>query len=421
MNKFRRETGMFLALCVMCVGLYISNQDFLTQPNIISTVRQIVMLATLGTGMAFVIITGGIDLSVGSIVGLTGVLIAKISSSDPDCYGKPLWVGIAVALAVALLLGLFQGLLITRLDLQPFIVTLGGMLLFRGCTQMITNNHNLGWGSLDIPNTTQQFPDIAQNGIPALIWGTWDDREGWAQHLPHWLSGHGCVSVLNWINLLQIPTLIYIVTAIVGVYLLHFTVFGRYVFAIGGNRDAARYSGVNVKKIETSVYVLSAGLAGVAGVAFAAYFPGQSQTNGVAYELYAIAGAVLGGCSLRGGEGSILGILIGSTVIQLIHNGFNMLKYPFDKLVEWSDKLQSSGAGIFRALGRLFGWLGGEGRPTVWHPNENSKEIVFGAVILTAVILDQIAHIIQAKRRTRKVITPPPPAVPAPPVIAVPT
>lgn len=407
---------MFLALCIMCLGLYISNKDFISESNIISTVRQIVMLATLGTGMAFVIITGGIDLSVGSIVGLTGVLMAKISSSDAECYGKPLWMGIGIALGVALLLGLMQGLLITRLDLQPFIVTLAGMLMFRGISQVIVRTGSLGFGSNDIPDTTQQFSDIAQNGLPALIWGTWDDREGWLHHVPHWLSGDFAIKVLGWINLVQIPTVIYLVTAVVGIYFLHFTVFGRYVFAIGGNRDAARYSGVSVKKIETFTYVISAGLAGVAGVAYASYNSGQSQSNGMSYELYAIAGAVLGGCSLRGGEGSVIGILIGSTVIQLIHNGFNMLQYPLQKAVEWSQWLADSNSGFIRALSRFLAWVGGAGRPTIWHPVENSKEIVFGAVILTAVILDQLAHLYQASRRTRKMSDPPKKeSVPTPP------
>jgi ribose transport system permease protein len=153
--------------------------------------------------------------------------------------------------------------------------------------------------------------------------------------------------------------------------------------------------------------VISAGLAGVAGIAYASYNSGQSQTNGISYELYAIAGAVLGGCSLRGGEGSVIGILIGSSVIRLIHNGFNMFRYPLEKMMDWGASMSSSNLAIVRLLGRLLNWIAGSSRTTVWHPDENWKEIVFGTVILVAVVLDQIAHIIQASRRTRKVSVPP--------------
>src|SRR3954451_5041323 len=127
MSHLRRELGMLVALVLMCVGLWISNPDFLSQSNMINTSRQIAMLGIFGIGIAFVIITGGIDLSVGSIIGLTGVLIAKLSATSQDCWGMSYWIGIPVALAVALLIGLVQGLLITRLSLQQFIVTLVGM------------------------------------------------------------------------------------------------------------------------------------------------------------------------------------------------------------------------------------------------------------------------------------------------------
>src|SRR5207302_11093951 len=117
--------------------------------------------------------------------------------------------------------------------------------------------------------------------------------------------------------------------AILGAYVLHFTVFGRYVYAIGGNRDAAEYSGINVKRVETLTYVISAGLAGVAGVCYAAYIGQMSQQVGIAYELYAIAGAVLGRCSLRGGEGPVLGVIIGSAIMRVIDNGINMFQFKY--------------------------------------------------------------------------------------------
>ena len=113
--------------------------------------------------------------------------------------------------------------------------------------------------------------------------------------------------------------------------MLHFTVFGRYVYAIGGNRDAAEYSGINVKRVETLTYVISAGLGGVAGICYAAYIGQMSQQVGIAYELYAIAAAVLGGCSLRGGEGTVLGIIIGSAIMRVIDNGINMFQFLYTR------------------------------------------------------------------------------------------
>ncbi len=348
MSYLRRELGMFLALALMCLGLYVSNHDFLGQSNILNTGRQIAMLGIFAIGVAFVIITGGIDLSVGSIVGLTGVLIAKISSPEEGCWGMPLWLGISGALAVALLIGLVQGLLITRLNLQSFIVTLGGMLLLRGVSQTVVQGGTLGFGE-------SKFPDMANNGL----------------------------FMLNGNPLLPYPVLIFLVVVVAAAYVLHFTVFGRYVYAIGGNRDAAAYSGINVKRVETLTYVISAGLAGVAGVCYAAYIGQMSQQVGIAYELYAIAGAVLGGCSLRGGEGTIIGVVIGSAIMRVIDNGINMFQFRY----------------------RL-----PDGHGRIWRLDPNWNNIIIGLVILAAVILDQVAHIVQARRRTRLVAEAPRPS-----------
>ena len=336
----RRELGMFVALVLICLGLWASNADFLGISNVINTGRQIGMLGILAIGISFVIITGGIDLSIGSIVGLTGVLIAKFSSPIPESMGYPLWVGIVLAMAVALMIGLVQGLLITQLNLQSFIVTLGGMLLVRGVSQTIVKGGTLGFGD-------SAFRNLADTG---------------------WIQVHGDA-------LLPYPLLIFIAVALVAAYVLHFTVFGRYVYAIGGNRDAAEYSGIAVRKVETITYVISAGLAGVAGICYAAYIGQMSQQVGIAFELYAIAAAVLGGVSLRGGEGTIIGIIIGTAIMRVINNGITMFQLGYH-----DDK------GIRR----------------IWRLDTNWEFIIIGAVILVAVILDQVVHVVQAKRRTRR-------------------
>jgi ribose transport system permease protein len=335
----RRELGMFVALVVMCLALFISNPDFLGQSNSINTLRQISMLGIYAVGTGFVIVTGGIDLSVGSVVGLTGVIIAKLSSHATGGLGHSLALGIVVALGVALLIGLGQGLLITRLKLQPFIVTLGGMLLIRGLSQTVVQGGTLSMG-------TSSLLKLANDGL----------------------------FLHDGDPLVPYPILIFLAVIAAATYVLHFTVFGRYVYAIGGNRDAAEYSGINVRKVETLTYVISSGLAGVAGVCYASYIGQMSQQVGVAYELYAIAAVVLGGCSLRGGEGTVLGIVIGSAMMRVIDNGINMFQVRY----------QDDG-----------------GIPRLWRLNPNWTFIIVGAVILVAVVLDQVVHMVQAARRIR--------------------
>ncbi len=338
----RRELGMFVALLALCLGLWASNHDFLGPSNVVNLTRQIAMLAIFAIGISFVIVTGGIDLSVGSVIGLTGVIIAYLSGQhypdNPAAGGRgySLWIGVPVALAVASLVGLAQGLLITRLDLQPFIVTLGGMLLLRGISQTIVGGGTLSLGDVPLAN-------LANGGL---------------------LGPPGN-------PLIPYPVVILCLVAVAAATLLHFTVFGRYVYAIGGNREAAEYSGIPVRRVETLTYVISAFTAGVAGVCYAAYIGQMSQQVGIAYELYAIAAAVLGGVSLRGGEGTVIGAVIGSCIMRVIDNGINMFQWAY-----------RDAAGVRRTF-RL---------------DNNWTFIIIGAVILVAVILDQVAHILQSKR-----------------------
>jgi ribose transport system permease protein len=289
----RRELGMGTALIFLCIGLWLSNPDFLGHSNAINTLRQISMLGIFALGIGCVIVSGGVDLSVGSMIGLTGVIIAKLSSTQSGGMGYSLWVGIPIALGIALLLGLMQGLLITRLELQPFIVTLGGMLLFRGVSQTISDGGTLSLGGSPLLN-------LASGGVLRI-------------------AGE---------PLMPYPLLIFLIIIALATLVMHFTVYGRYLYAIGGNRDAAEYSGIQVKNIEASTYVISAGLAGVSGVCYAAYIGQMSQQVGIAYELYGIAAAVLGGCSLRGGEGSVLGIVLGAVLLQVLQNLVNLLGIP---------------------------------------------------------------------------------------------
>jgi ribose transport system permease protein len=175
--------------------------------------------------------------------------------------------------------------------------------------------------------------------------------------------------------LLPYPFLILLGVALVAAVLLHLTVFGRYVYAIGGNREAAEYSGIPVRRVETTTYVISALSGGIAGVCYAAYIGQMSQQVGIAYELYAIAAAVLGGVSLRGGEGTVVGSIIGACIMRVIDNGINMF--------QWTYRDDS-------------------GTPRIFRLDNNWTFIIIGGVILAAVVLDQLAHMVQDRRRTRQ-------------------
>ncbi len=368
MSHLRRELGMFIAVLAMCVGLWVSNPSFFNFSNSGNLLRNTSMLGIFAVGIAFVIITGGIDLSVGTLVGLTGVIIAKLSSHEENCLGYPLVVGVGVAMGIILIIGLVQGLLITSLNLQPFIVTLAGMMIFRGISQTICQSGTLSIG------TDSPLAKLSNSGLFV------DAQTGSA--------------LISW------PVVIFVLVILFFGYLLHFTVFGRYVYAIGGNREAARYSGINVKRTETLTYVISAGLAGLAGICYASFIGGMDNKVGQSYELYAITAAVLGGCSLRGGEGTVFGVIVGSLMYNVIYNGINMFQWPL----------------------KFFMSVTPGKRVELWHIPTEWTEWIVGGVLLLAVALDQITHIVQARKRIRKVAQPPAAAPPTGfPVVAVAT
>lgn len=352
----RREFSIFVALIGLCLLLNWSNDVFLGVDNVSNTLRQIGMYGVLAVGVMFVMVQGGIDLSVGSVVGLTGVIIAKLSSTAALGMGKPLWMGMTVALCVAALIGLLQGLLITKLKLQPFIVTLGGMLLLRGISQVIVEGGVISLG-LTGKSPAAALKMLGSDGLMYI-----DQAKNFSIFKPETIA----TPLLPW------PMLMFIIVLLIAGYVLHLTVFGRHLFAIGGNRDAAVYSGLSVDRCEITTYILSSLLAGVAGCFFAGYISQMSQNVGIAYELSAIAAAVLGGISLRGGEGTVISVFVGTALMRVIENGINLFKITFK-----DDK----------------------GATTEWRLGSQYLYVVIGAVILLAVIIDQVIHEIGQRRK----------------------
>jgi ribose transport system permease protein len=244
-------------------------------------------------------------------------------------HGWSVGAALAMVMIVSLSIGLAHGLLITKLRLQPFVVTLCGLLIYRGVARFITDDQSQGFG-----NAFEGLRSLATGKI-ALPFG------GFA---------------------LPFPLVIMVVVGILAAIFLNRTIYGRYLLALGRNETAARYSGINTDAMKIIAYVICSGLAGVAGILFALNLNSvQPSGLGEFYELYAIAGAVLGGCSLRGGEGSILGVIIGSAVMRVLYNSINILRIP-----------------------------------THW------EFAIIGAVILSGVIVDELVKRMAARRRAAK-------------------
>src|SRR5688572_8382074 len=292
----KKVLGILAMLVVVCALTGVQNPDFFSSYNVYNTLRWSGLFAVLGVGAAFVIISGGIDLSIGSVGGLVGAML--IVTLVREKWPAPL--GIASVLAVSATLGLIHGLLITKLRLQPFIVTLCGLLLYRGAARFLTDDETSNL-----------------SGFPGLI--------SLAKAKPFSLP----LPFLDAPLAVPMPLLILAVIALLAGLLLNFTVWGRYLMAVGRNEQAARYSGINTDRVTISAYVLCSTLAGVGGVLFAAEnITIQPAVQGEFHEVYAIAAAVLGGCSLRGGEGSILGVVIGATLLRVLPNAIGVLGIP---------------------------------------------------------------------------------------------
>ena len=264
------------------------NPRFVSSINLSNTANLIGLFGLYAIGAGFVIIVGGIDLSVGSMFALLGVIFIDLLSTYEMNWLAVLFL---TTLAGALIGGL-HAFLIVRMRMQPFIVTLCGLLLYRGIARWYTGDGTAGF----------QF---GQN-FPALEWLTTGRTAG----LPH-------------------SFLAFLVVAIVMGIVLHRSVFGRYLYAVGKNEEAARYSGIRTDVVISATYVIAGLLAGLSSIYFAMYTRSIAPaSHGNFYELYGIAAAVLGGCSLRGGEGSVFGIVLGAVLLQILQNLVNLLGIP---------------------------------------------------------------------------------------------
>jgi ribose transport system permease protein len=299
-----RELMVLAAVILLALFIYIFNHNFATAYNIQVVMRQVAIFGILAIAETAVIITAGIELSPGSMLAFYGVAVALLLSSG---VGTP--VAILGVLALGIVIGSYHSFFITRVGLAPFIITLGSLSIFRGISV------------------------ISTNGYPIPIK---DDAFLWI--------GQGLV-----FNLIPVPLIILIVVALVVNYILNQTALGRHIYALGGNPDAARLSGIPVRKVLTYVYVQAAVLFGISSVILASRLGQGMPGVGVGYELNAVAAAVIGGTSLAGGVGTVLGTIVGATLMALIDN--------------------------FIVLSRVESW---------WN------ELIIGVVIVVAVTVDMI-------------------------------
>jgi ribose transport system permease protein len=284
----KKEFATFLLLIVLCAIVTALNPRFLSAANLQNTSRLIGAFGIFSLGLGLVIITGGIDLSVGSAFALLGVLLAIMLTE----WRVPWPAAVLLVIGLGALLGAFHGVLVTRLGLQPFIVTLCGLLLYRGLARFIASDETKGFGDAAGFQALQRL------------------ATGSVFHVPT-------------------PFVLLLVSGALMWVLLHRSVYGRHLLATGRNEVAARYSGIKVHRVVLSAYVILGVLTGVSAIVFAFYTNSISpSSHGSFFELYGIAAAVLGGCSLRGGEGSVVGILLGTTLLQVLQNLVNMLGIP---------------------------------------------------------------------------------------------
>ncbi|THD44647.1 MAG: ABC transporter permease [Bradyrhizobium sp.] len=274
---------VFVALVAACVFLSFATNSFATTNNLFNITRNLTFFAIIALGMTIVIITGGIDLSVGSVLCLSSMTLAVVMHA-----GYSIEVGIGASLGAALAVGAFNGVLIAYFGFPPFVVTLGMLSIARSLATIVSNN-----------TVVFQFgPDQAK--LLALGGGAW------------------VFGIPN-------PVLYMLLLALMTGFALRWTKFGRYVFAIGGNEKAAILTGVPVQRVKLAVYMISALAAGVAGVIETGWLGAVTTNLGTGYELQVIASTVIGGANLAGGAGTAVGALIGSALIEVIRNSLTLL------------------------------------------------------------------------------------------------
>jgi ribose transport system permease protein len=294
-NQRLKQLQSVIALLVLCLVLSLLSDKFFTTANGLNVLKQVAVNICIATGMTLIVLTGGIDLSVGSVLALCGAITAGLLQNGIALQSADLFIGFTILGAVLVaviaggILGLFNGFMITAFKVQPFVATLAMLTIARGLTMLYTSGHpisNLG-------------PDFAYIGTGNFI----------GIPVPVWIAA---------------------IVVLFAVFITQKTKLGRYIYAIGGNETAAKFSGIKIKKVKLIVYSIGAALAALGGVIVTSRLDSAQPNAGISYELDAIAAVVIGGTSLNGGKGTVWGTLIGAVIIGVLNNGLVLLNVsPF--------------------------------------------------------------------------------------------
>ena len=277
---FKQNIGILIGLAALMAIVSLFSESFFTASNMWNILRQISTNALLAFGMTFVILIGGIDLSVGPLLAFSGVFAAYVMGN----LGWPIWAAIAGSIILCSMVGMLNGVIVTKTGIAPFVVTLSVQQIFRG------------------------FAMLLANGAPIRI------------------RDQGFINIgTTYIGPVAFPVIYMIIIMALCYVVLNKTQFGRHIYALGGNKTAARFAGIRTQRIEVMVYALSGFLAGIAGIVLAARMTAGVPATGDGYECDAIAAVVLGGASFTGGIGTIGGTRIGAIIIGVLNNGLNML------------------------------------------------------------------------------------------------
>ena len=354
-KRFRQNIQTYTIILALIViwalfGLLTPDFAYLQPQNFSNLFRQMTVTSFLAAGMVLVIVTGNIDLSVGKLAGFVSVIVAFFQANVwntvlPDQPVLAAALSVVIGLVTGMLFGVLQGYIISYLSVPAFIVTLGGMFILRGGILLVTQGKT-------IPANQPAFSFIAQGYLPpwagwvvaaivvALLFFNMLYSRQRKQKYGFELASFNIdllstlffstlvliyIFIVNRYNGIQVPVLLLAVTALIMAYVSNNTRFGRYAYAIGGNREAARLSGINIKRNIFMVFVLMGFLCGVAGVALASYVGYGTTAAGEGYELDAIAACILGGTSTLGGIGTIFGAMIGGLIMASLTNGLQML------------------------------------------------------------------------------------------------
>jgi len=295
----KKVAGILIILIAVIIISTVININFISPYNIKNILRWTGLFGLLSVGECFVVLTGGIDLSVGSIVGLIGALSAHFLKVQRMSIPLALF----LCIGLTLLMGLLHGVLVTKAKMPSFVVTLCGLFIYRGMARFTMMDITQGYG-----NEFEGLKFLANGRVPSAFWS----------------AGSAPKIIEEWS--LPMPFVILVIVGIILAIFLNRSIYGRYILALGRNERAARFSGINTDRMTIIAYIISASCAGLAAILFSLDLNTvQPSTAGNMYELYAIAGCVVGGVSLRGGEGGILGVIIGTAIVRVLYNSINII------------------------------------------------------------------------------------------------